>query len=59
MILSQENVAEFLQELDRRMQLDYGRLHHSHCLSNEEWLDAYEGESIDWIITEELYHTNQ
>lgn len=59
MVLSKENVDEFLKELDRRMQLDYGRSHYSHCLSNEEWLDVYEGESIEWVINEELYHINQ
>lgn len=56
MILTKENLQEWKAELNRKIKtaINYESDTYSDCLTDEEWINDYEGEDVDQAIEDEI-----
>ncbi len=54
MILTKQNINEWLTELNEKMREKYQLEDYVNTISQNEWLEQYEGETVDDAIYEEI-----
>lgn len=54
MQLTKDNIKEWLAELNVKAEPHFGK-NFADCITEKEWLEQYEGETVEDCIQEEIY----